>query len=54
MSVQITQAKIIEAILFASDIPVEMEKLISITGVLSATEILAIIDFLNKEHDAPA
>ena len=52
MNVQITQAKIIEAVLFASDVPVEMEKLNSITGMLSETEILDIIDYLNKELDA--
>ena len=51
MSVQITQAKIIEAVLFASDVPVEMEKLSSIAGVLSETEILDIIDHLNKDLD---
>ena len=52
MNVQITQAKIIEAVLFASDVPVEMEKLNSIAGMLSETEILDIIDYLNKELDA--
>ena len=51
MSAQITQTKIIEAVLFASDIAVEVEKLIMIAGLVSEQELLDIIDMLNREYD---
>ena len=51
MSAQITQTKIIEAVLFASDIAVEVEKLIMIAGLASEQELLDIIDMLNREYD---
>ncbi|MCE5251651.1 SMC-Scp complex subunit ScpB [bacterium] len=51
MSAQITQTRIIEAVLFASDAPVEPEKLSLIAGGLSDHEILDIIDSLNREYE---
>ena len=47
----ITQSRIIEAILFASDTPVEVEKLTSIAGGLSQKELLDIIGTLNCEFE---
>ncbi len=44
------KAKIIEAVLFASDVPVESEKLCEIAGDLSGKELLNIIDILNREY----
>lgn len=46
-----TQSRIIEAILFASDTPVDTEKLSSISGGLSHEELLDIIDTLNSEFE---
>ena len=46
-----TQSRIIEAILFASDTPVEGEKLTSIAGGLSQKELLDIIGTLNREFE---
>lgn len=46
----ITQSRIIEAILFASDAPVDTEKLLSIAGGLSSKELLDIFDTLNSEY----
>ncbi|MBN1294650.1 MAG: SMC-Scp complex subunit ScpB [Candidatus Latescibacteria bacterium] len=51
MSVQITQTRIIEAILFASDVPVEAEKLVMIAGAASEQELLDIVDILNREYE---
>ena len=51
MNGQITQTKIIEAVLFASDEPVEVEKLCSIAGGLAESELLDCIDHLNREFD---
>jgi len=51
MSGQITQTKIIEAVLFASDEPVEVEKLCSIAGGLAESEVLDCIDRLNREFE---
>ncbi|MFC1691941.1 SMC-Scp complex subunit ScpB [Candidatus Latescibacterota bacterium] len=43
--------KIIEAVLFATDVPVELEKLCEITDGLAATELLDIIDSLNCRYE---
>ena len=40
--------KIIEAVLFASDVPVESEKLFEIIDGLTEQELLGIIDKLNR------
>jgi len=51
MSAQITHLKIIEAVLFASDMPVESEKLNVIAGGLTEQDILDVIDNLNREYE---
>ena len=49
---QLTRTRILEAVLFASDIPVEMERLSEIIDGLSPTEIMDLIDSLNREYEA--
>lgn len=48
---QLTRTRILEAVLFASDIPVEMERLSAIIDGLSPTEIMDLIDSLNREYE---
>ena len=49
MEDQITRSRIIEAVLFASDIPVEADKLMEIIGGFS--DVSEIIDGLNQEFE---
>jgi len=44
--------KIIEAVLFASDTPVETERLCEIAEGLTATELLDVIDALNRQYES--
>jgi segregation and condensation protein B len=44
------KAKIVEAVLFASDVPVESQKLCEIAGGLTDSELLDIIDNLNHNY----
>ena len=44
------KAKIVEAVLFASDVPVESEKICMIVDGLTEPELLDIIDRLNSEY----
>lgn len=44
------KAKIIEAVLFASDVPVEFEKLCQILDTLSEKELYDLIESLNQEY----
>ena len=44
--------KIIEVVLFASDVPVESDKLCEIIGVTTISELLDIINSLNREYNA--
>ena len=44
------KAKIVEAVLFASDVPVESEKICKIVDGLTEPELLDIIDRLNSEY----
>ena len=46
------KAKIIEAVLFASDVPVESDKLCEIIGGTTISELLDIINSLNREYNA--
>ena len=43
--------KIIEAVLFASDVPVEEHRLRDIAGGLSTTELLDAVDDLNRQYE---
>ena len=55
MSAQITNQRIIEAVLFASDVPVEERKLLDILDDrIESSLLLEIIDTLNKEYDKAA
>jgi len=52
MKDQITRSRIIEAVLFASDVPVEADKLLGIIDGISDTSILfEIIEGLNREFE---
>ena len=44
--------KIVEAVLFATDIPVELEKFCEIIDGLTEQELLNIIDSLNREYES--
>ncbi len=49
---KLTQSRIIEAVLFASDTPVEMEKLLEIIEGIPSSEIINIISELNLEYES--
>ncbi|MFC1511707.1 SMC-Scp complex subunit ScpB [Candidatus Latescibacterota bacterium] len=52
MHEQVTKKRILEAVLFASDIPVEMKRLREIIdSVANEGELLGIIDILNDEYE---
>ncbi|MDP2982191.1 MAG: SMC-Scp complex subunit ScpB [Candidatus Latescibacter sp.] len=51
MTNQLTRTRILEAVLFASDMPVEMERLSEILDGLTPSEIMYLIDSLNREYE---
>jgi len=51
MTNQLTRTRILEAVLFASDMPVEMERLSEIIDGLTPSEIMDLIDSLNREYE---
>lgn len=51
MTNQMTRTRILEAVLFASDMPVEMERLSEIIDGLTPSEIMDLIDSLNREYE---
>jgi segregation and condensation protein B len=51
MTNQLTRTRILEAVLFASDTPVEMERLSEIIDGLTPSEIMDLIDSLNREYE---
>lgn len=52
MSEQLTKSRILEAVLFASDAPVEPERLMEIIEGLTPGELPAMADALNREYEA--
>jgi segregation and condensation protein B len=48
---QMSRTRILEALLFASDTPVEMDRLSEIIDGLSPEEIMNLIDSLNREYE---
>jgi segregation and condensation protein B len=51
MITQLTRTRILEAVLFASDTPVEMERLSEILDGIAPPEIMDLIDSLNREYE---
>ncbi len=52
MNEKVTKSRIIEAILFASDVPVEVDKLMKIVdGFTDESELIEILESLNREFE---
>jgi segregation and condensation protein B len=51
MSIHLTKSRILEAVLFASDAPVEPERLMDIIEGLDPPELPEIVDSLNREYE---
>ncbi|MHB0929687.1 MAG: SMC-Scp complex subunit ScpB, partial [Candidatus Nanopelagicales bacterium] len=52
MSIPLTKSRILEAVLFASDAPVEPERLMDIIEGLAPSDIPELVDSLNREYEA--
>lgn len=52
MNTQVTKTRILEALLFASDAPVEPERLMNILETRSRDDLKGIVDELNREYES--
>jgi segregation and condensation protein B len=51
MSIPLTKSRILEAVLFASDVPVEPGRLMDIIEGLAPSELPGLVDSLNREYE---